>query len=644
MRMTRFAGIIFVIVAVEGGFVALAADAPVPAAPAAPAAPNTLWSFLGIPQACNKIKDAHINKKGDKPCKERVPPLKRIADPANMESQNPAIKEAAKVKADEDLAPQKIKAIKYLATVGCGCYPGVREALLAALDDCTEEVRYQAAVAFSQAAGNPCDHCNRSGCCNAAVMTKLEEMAHGQDEKGCFKEPSPRVRQAADNALHACRQVIPPSPTPAAPETEPKKELPIQPAPESLPNPPEKPAATTGTTSAVIVQPISMAGFAEADDKDPEQTTEAVAVALRPFGRRCPPGYETVICPRPPEEGKAAPGAAAPEGAAEQAAPPTNALAGNYGAAAGPMSAAPNMIGDFCSSGGNVIFRGFNAQEQFAVLSQGNVAISGGDRTFKIAENDNPIPTNRVFFDYNHYQNPVIDAQGNVRNLDRFTFGVEKTFFHDQCSVEVRIPFDNGLNSTQSLAPDAGLMGTEFGDIPIVFKAILRKWDNAILAAGFAVTLPTAKDASLFDQSGTEQILVRNDAVHVGPVVGLLWTPSDRWFVEGFVQADFDTRGNDVYVNTGASTNAGALTKAGTVQDPSLLFMDLAVGRWIYKNPCGAGLRAWLPSSNCTMRPPCRMLTASAELRLARTACPRKPWDAWTTARTFWTSPPAFTS
>ena len=77
----------------------------------------------------------------------------------------------------------------------------MREALLAALDDCTEEVRYQAAIAFCEAAGNPCQNCDRNGCCNAAVMTKLEEMAHGQDEKGCFKEASSRVRAAAENAL-----------------------------------------------------------------------------------------------------------------------------------------------------------------------------------------------------------------------------------------------------------------------------------------------------------------------------------------------------------------------------------------------------------------------------------------------------------
>ena len=48
---------------------------------------------------------------------------RRIADPANLQSDNPAIKAAAKAKAEQDLAPQKIKAIKYLATVGCAAFP-----------------------------------------------------------------------------------------------------------------------------------------------------------------------------------------------------------------------------------------------------------------------------------------------------------------------------------------------------------------------------------------------------------------------------------------------------------------------------------------------------------------------------------------
>lgn len=120
------------------------------------AVPTTLLNTLGIPQGVQRVQDALVNRNGNFPQLERKDPIRRIADPANLESDNPAIKTAAKIKKDQDLAKQKIKAIKHLSSVGCGCYPGVAEALLAALEDCTEEVRYEAAVAFCEAAGTPC--------------------------------------------------------------------------------------------------------------------------------------------------------------------------------------------------------------------------------------------------------------------------------------------------------------------------------------------------------------------------------------------------------------------------------------------------------------------------------------------------------
>ena len=121
-----------------------------------------------------------------------------------------SIQAAAKIKQQEDLAPQKIKAIKYLATVGCGCYQkmGVREALLDSLDDCTEEVRYEAAKALAQVAGTCCDKCGNT-CCNAKVMNKLKELADGTDDRCCRKESSERVRQAARQALNACKNKLP---------------------------------------------------------------------------------------------------------------------------------------------------------------------------------------------------------------------------------------------------------------------------------------------------------------------------------------------------------------------------------------------------------------------------------------------------
>ena len=83
----------------------------------------TIWQKLGITQGLTNLRNATINPNGNHPDWEKTPPLKSLADPANLDpKQPPAIQAAAKIKQQEDLAPQKIKAIKYLATVGCGCY------------------------------------------------------------------------------------------------------------------------------------------------------------------------------------------------------------------------------------------------------------------------------------------------------------------------------------------------------------------------------------------------------------------------------------------------------------------------------------------------------------------------------------------
>ena len=207
-----------------------------PAAAPLQGGPGTFWNWLGIPQGTQAARDARLNRLGNHPNRERVPPLKRIADPANLESKNPAIATAAKIKKDQDLAPQKIKAIKYLGTIACCCPTNkddVKNALLAALDDCTDEVRQAAATAICQAAGDPCTICNECSCCTADVMNKLNQMANEQDEKGCWKEPNPTVRQAASLALEACRSVRNPTPAEVAPpEKEEPKERRVPAAPK----------------------------------------------------------------------------------------------------------------------------------------------------------------------------------------------------------------------------------------------------------------------------------------------------------------------------------------------------------------------------------------------------------------------------
>jgi len=84
--------------------------------------PPTLWSFLGIT--------------------------------SDQESTNPAIKAAAKAKAAKHKIHKKKAAIAYLAKLGCTAeHPEVGPALIAAMSDPDEPVRYEAVKAVYQTAG-----------------------------------------------------------------------------------------------------------------------------------------------------------------------------------------------------------------------------------------------------------------------------------------------------------------------------------------------------------------------------------------------------------------------------------------------------------------------------------------------------------
>jgi hypothetical protein len=171
---------------------------------------QTLPEFLGLTGLCKAAGGlltrlrARLGMRW--PGLEGKPAVLPITDPANADSSNPAVSAAAEIKAEEDAAPQKIKGLRYLATIGCGgCYPDVEQALLAGLDDCTEEVRYEAAAALRSTAGNPCQFCRDDKCCSPAVRKRLQDIAFGvKEDTGCYKESSARVRRMARLALAGC--------------------------------------------------------------------------------------------------------------------------------------------------------------------------------------------------------------------------------------------------------------------------------------------------------------------------------------------------------------------------------------------------------------------------------------------------------
>ncbi len=240
----------------------------VPAAPATalvPPATPTLWNFLGVPQGVKKVKGALTNRRGNHPATEPKNAMKALNDPANLLSENKAIKKAAQVKVEEDLKPQKIKALKYLTSIGCGCYDKggeVTAALIASAEDCTEEVRLATMQAIHGAALNKCcNNCGQVCCCNEKLLKKLAVVAYERDEYGCYTEPSKRVRDAAIEALKAC-----------CPNGEPPC---IGPEPERSAGDTETPPARMGTEGGTE-EPERMGTEGKGKSKEPVELEDAV--------------------------------------------------------------------------------------------------------------------------------------------------------------------------------------------------------------------------------------------------------------------------------------------------------------------------------------------------------------------------------
>jgi hypothetical protein len=197
-------------------------------------------------------------------------------------------------------------------------------------------------------------------------------------------------------------------------------------------------------------------------------------------------------------------------------------------------------------------------------------------RRMYVAQNNSPIPRNRLFFDFRYFK----DARPNLGEVYWYTAGLEKTFHSERGSIEARLPFAHTLDN-EVFENDPASFSTEFGNLNLTLKHILWGNERWLFSGGTGVSLPTGADARVFLADGTEVLVIDNDAVHLQPFVAALWLPQEHFFVESFVGVDFDTRGNNVRGNV----LGGRLPSIGEYRSASLLMADLAAGHWIYTNP-----------------------------------------------------------
>jgi hypothetical protein len=205
---------------------------------------------------------------------------------------------------------------------------------------------------------------------------------------------------------------------------------------------------------------------------------------------------------------------------------------------------------------------------------------AAGVRRIKISEDNSPQPRCRVFWNYNFFN----DVFGGVGDVNRYVFGIERAFWNNQASIEVRAPFAATLASDQIVTDGAALRDTEFGNMTFTYKHVLIQGDRGLLSAGLGVAIPTGDDARLSLPAGPTILAIDNESVHLLPFAAILSNATDRLFWQAFVQLDIDANGNPV---RGDVTGAN-VAPIGVFQDATLLFVDVGMGYRAYQNPNGA--------------------------------------------------------
>ncbi len=248
------------------------------------------------------------------------------------------------------------------------------------------------------------------------------------------------------------------------------------------------------------------------------------------------------------------------------------------------LASVPNMFGDFGM---------MTAQAQFTSPSGNQRSVGafdipggGGSRPVKISENDSPIPVDRVFFNYNHFHNvfefqeitlpspsPPVNRQ---LPIDRYTLGFEKTFLGGDWSVEVRLPL-NGTVAAEGTFFAVG--GGNWGNLAVIVKNLLYADDVLAVGGGLGIDTPTGSRAEA--DIGDARLVFENDTVHLLPYLGGVWSPTEAFFLTGFLQVDVATGGNDVLVSQFSSP----LQSAGRFNSQNLLYVDAGAGYWLYQNP-----------------------------------------------------------
>lgn len=244
------------------------------------------------------------------------------------------------------------------------------------------------------------------------------------------------------------------------------------------------------------------------------------------------------------------------------------------------VSRAPNMFGDTLPP--QVSYAPFKEGSQTGDGISAFTAPLGGGGSFNVSENNTALPNDRVYFVYNGFFSAASNTVGfgptgpiqQSVDLHRYLLGFEKTFLDGNASLDVRMPFFNGIDFQGfGLASENG----NIGNLTMYMKGLLYSDDASAWATGLGIGLPTGSDVSTSTTflTSNETMTVRNESVTLMPFVASTITPNDHWFIQSFGQILFAASGDTV-------VNAGQFV--GVYNQQNLLQADMGIGRWLWKD------------------------------------------------------------
>jgi hypothetical protein len=263
------------------------------------------------------------------------------------------------------------------------------------------------------------------------------------------------------------------------------------------------------------------------------------------------------------------------------------------------LAQAPEMFGDsmvLAGLSGTTLIFGFGSD--FGLVDTA-VSFPLGNMGQRVSDQNSPLPHDRIFYRYSYFKDVAsmsteLDAlftDANFaaqRSLSVHTMGFEKTFFDGWCSFELRAPFAERKNFTETFTAGDFVIDQQLafggeGNLYAVGKLLLYEGYEFAAAGGLAVDIPSGRDAT-FSIANEINTLYRNDATYLTPFLATLWTPTQKTFYQGWLGVDVPVGNNQVDVIVPGGEFGSLVEASLDVDQVTLMTADLLAGYWFYQN------------------------------------------------------------